>query len=547
MFASRLSLVLLASLAVAGSALAQDLPPASWLEDEASWRTTIALRSAPFPHSSGPWRDASVLVVVPKGLSTASDVGVVVHFHGHGAVIGRTVPRQRLVEQYLASGVDAVLVVPQGPYEASSGNFGKLMSAGGLDRLLGDVLALAKRDGRLGATSPRIGRVVLTSHSGGYLAVAAVLSTTTLRIEAVHLFDSLYGQSAAYSRYAKAGGRLRSNYTVSGGTVTQNKALASDLGAATKFDDETLRANRVVIGPCAFSHGESIYAERNFARWLAASGLPAHRRAAPRIDSTTWDGTRAVLRWDGAPARWFVVDASTDGRTWRAVARTAGSSATVAASPWLRVRRDEDPTSVPSRAFGATGREWLVVDAFDRFYGGSWSKPRHDFAAALGAALGRPFSVASRNAVASGRVSLSGYSRVLWLMGDQSRLDVTFEPRVRSKIEAYVAAGGKLLVTGSEVGYATDAEWFGRVLHARYVSDGAGTTAVGDLRIGAAYPQPWPDVLSGSSTIWRYATGGAAAVGWNRQVAVVGFALETLGEADRRKALSALVRWLDGA
>ncbi len=542
----RLAILFLASIPLADSARGQDPPPATWREDAESWRTTVPLRSAPFPHPSGPWRDSSVLIVVPKGLSASAEVAMVVHFHGHHAVLGKTIPRKRIVEQFLASGVDAVLVVPQGPLDAASGNFGKLMAPGGLERLLGDVLTLARRDGHLDATSSRIGRVVFTSHSGGYYAIAAILRNTPLRVEAVNLFDSLYGETSTYARYARSGGRLRSNYTVSGGTVERNKALAAELGAATTFDDDTLRRTRVAIGPCAFTHGEAIYAERNYQRWLVASGLPAHHRASPRIDSTIGDGTRTVIRWDGDPARQFVVEASTEGRTWRAVTRTSGSSATVAASPYLRVRRDDDPASIPSRAYGATGSEWLVVDAFDRYYGGSWSRPRHDFAASLGSALERPFSVASRDAVAAGRVSLFRYSRVLWLLGDQSRLDVTFDPRTRSRIEDYVAAGGKLLVTGSEVGYATDASWFGRVLHVRFVADGAGTTAVGDLRIGVTYPQPWPDVLSGPATILRYATGGAAAVGLNRQIAVVGFGLETLGEADRKKALSLLTRWFDG-
>lgn len=532
---------------ISDRALGQALPPAFWQEDTSSYRTTVGLTSAPFPHSSGPWSDRSVLIVVPKGIGESPDVGMVVHFHGFWANLARTVPRQHLVEEFVASGAGAVLVIPQGPVGAASGNFGKLMEPGGLDRLLHDVLALALRDGVLPVPNPRIGDVVLTAHSGGYRAVARILPTTRLSIAAVHLFDALYGEGTVFANYARGGGRLRSNFTDSGGTRSRNLTLASELSAATRFDDDVLRATSVVIGRSPFSHDSSIWEERHYARWLVASGLPPHRRAAPEIESALWDGGMALVRWQGDDARRFLVEGSSDGISWRTLARGPGSSATVTGLPFLRVRRDDgDPRSEPSRAYGATGGGWLIVDGFDRYLGGSRSSPRHDLAARLGSALGRGFSVASNEAVAEGRVSLANFARVLWFLGDESRMDLTFDSREKHGIESYLAAGGKLVASGSEIGYATDADWLANALHARYVADSAGTSRVAEFRMGVVYPEDSPDVLAGQSVLLRYSTGSAAAVGWAKRVIVVGFALETLADADRKAALDRLATWLDG-
>ena len=57
--------------------------------------------------------------------------------------------------------------------------------------------------------------------------------------------------------------------------------------------------------------------------------------------------------------------------------------------------------------------------------------------------------------------------------------------------------------------------------------------------------EDYPDVLSGETVIWSYATTGAAAVGWNKQIIVVGFPLESLADTDRVSAIQELVAWLD--
>jgi hypothetical protein len=529
-----------------------DLPDATWIADGWGKETTLALPSAPFPDGSAPYDDSSVLLFYPTGLSDRGDLGIVTHLHGFGATLSDIVVSQRLVEQHALSGRDALLIVPQGPVDAEDGDWGRLDEPDGFADLVRDAVSVLYRDGVI--TRPVIGPVAITSHSGGYQGAANIVEQGGIPITAVHLFDSLYGRADTFAAFAEAGGVLRSCYTATGGTDVDNEDLAAtleddgvDVGVA--FTDDVLLAGPVTIGPVDSAHAASVRDDRNFARWLAASGLPRRPNAPPELLSVLSDGARTTVSWrrdgSGAALR-YRVEGAADGHTWTLLTDTDTTSATVSPSPYVRVVTTDVRfgNSDPSDIYGGTGADWLVVDGFDRVLDGSWDAATHPFAADVGNALDGTFSVASNEAVASGAVSLGDYAQVVWLLGDEGLADRTFDPAERAAVEAYVAGGGALIVSGSEVGYATDPTWLDDVLHTRLVADDAETTGVEGWTVGAQYPEDYPDVLDGDAIVWTWDTGGAAAVGWNRQVIVVGFGVENLDDADRRAALQSLEDWL---
>ncbi len=546
-----------ALVAVVGDPLLRD---AVWEEDTWGARTVVTLPSAPFPYEDAPYTDGSVLIFVPEGLSDQGEVGVVTHIHGHNATLSEVVSAQLLVEQHALSGRDAILVVPQGPVEAASGDFGRLMEPGAHATLIRDALSVLYRDGLV--LRPQAGAQVISAHSGGYLCTAAILDDRGAEIQGVHLFDALYAKAGTYKDYVRGGGLLRSVYTSTGGTDDDNQDLAADLAAegytvSASFDDDSLATSDLSIGPSSSTHSGCLYESRAYARWLAQSGLPRSPFAPPELLSVVSDGAQATVTWrnDRAPSSpTILVEGSTDGVTWASLTQVddaagAGVSAgTVEARPWIRVRQlsPELGTSAPSDVYGGTGSSWLVVDGFDRVLDGSYRSPTHDFAARVGVGLGQPFSVASNEAVIRGDVLLSDYAGVIWLLGDESSADTTLDATERSLIAAHLAAGGKLIISGAELGYATDPTWLAENLHAAYVSDDAGSVVAGAYTFGVTYEEDYPDVLSGEETIWSYDTGGAAAVIHARRVITVGFALETMDDATLALALPELLSWLTG-
>jgi hypothetical protein len=67
----------------------------------------------------------------------------------------------------------------------------------------------------------------------------------------------------------------------------------------------------------------------------------------------------------------------------------------------------------------------------------------------------------SNEAVISGAVILDNYDAVMWILGEESTATDTFHATEQAKVAAYLAQGGKLFVSGSEIGFDLDAQGAG--------------------------------------------------------------------------------------
>jgi hypothetical protein len=544
---------------------------------------TVHMPAAPFPSAGSTWTDPSVRVFLPEGYRDRGAQDVIVHFHGFNATIDSTLASHLYQEHLWASGSNAVLVVPQGPVNAASGDFGKLMLPGGLTRLVREVLVLLYREGKI--ASPALGELVLTSHSGGYRAVATNLDPASMApaTALVNLFDSIYGFESTYESFALGGGLLRSNYTQNGGTLANNQAVAAylqqhGLAVATTATQEALRTSPAVIDFAASTHDGSTrldgaYGER--VRW----SLP-HSRRGPRIElrEAIAEGGLATVRWLAPPdedVTGFVVERSADGKTWSQAAAVGPSAAeasfNLAGGTRVRVRAQvsgvDDAGVLPSDAYRVdTQATVLVVDGFDRVLDGSFGSLHHDFAAIVGEAAGAVVTVSHRAVVEDG-FDLSSWPMVIWLLGDESTGDLSLSPGEQQLLRTYVDGGGHLVVSGSELAWdlaqtTAGATFLDDVFGAKYVADASGShTAAGAGPLasvpsldfapaGAPYACPYPDVLGATASgdvLLHYGNGKTAAVGIQGRGALVGFPLELVGSAPARAALvQALIAFVGG-
>ena len=507
-----------------------DLPDALVWESSRFGEYFVAeLPSAPFPYGGASWDDPSVLVYLAAPIQHPN-ADVITHLHGHNASLRDVVRTQYLLEQSALSGRDAVLIVPQGPESAASGDFGRLADDDGHLNLVSDVLALLYREGRLERPVP--GLQALTSHSGGYVATAAILERGGLPIHAVHLFDSVYGYESTFAAFARAGGVLRSLYTATGGTDDNNRGLRDTLEGegyevGRSIGDLALRDQPVSIVSTDSSHSGCVSDTRNYARLLAASGLQPGRYGAPELLYSQTDGGSAAVAWLDDPGGVLEVEVGGVRSDQSPVSVNPSDSLTATCA---------DGSCLDSDRYGATGSDWLIVDGFDRVLTGSYSERRHDFASRVGQALGgETFSVASNEAVGAGLVALADFGGVIWLLGDESTADLCFDEDEQARVEAYLDGGGRLLVSGSELGYATASSWLSGTLGIGYAADDAGTNTAGTFTFGTIYEEDYPDVLSGEQTLLRYDTGGAAAVAatpGDGSVVAVGFGVENVDDAE---------------
>ncbi|HBP17344.1 MAG TPA: hypothetical protein DEA08_06085 [Planctomycetes bacterium] len=211
----------------------------------------------------------------------------------------------------------------------------------------------------------------------------------------------------------------------------------------------------------------------------------------------------------------------------------------------------------------------LLVDGFDRPYrfthDNGHRRYTYDYAVEhvdalatnLPAHVGVDF--AANEALGQG-LDLRRYALIDWLLGRESSATRTFDPTEQQAVSDYVQGGGRLFVSGSELGWDLGAQGGGAafladVLGARYVSDDAGAriargqpggplASLGPLDFGSGrYEVASPDVIAaagGAQQLVAYEASGApsAGVGKARSVVTLGFPLEALGDSTQRAALT---------
>jgi hypothetical protein len=176
-----------------------------------------SLPSAPFPHPSRAnghdyagkhfsaaesYGDSTVGIYVPSWYRSSNTTDLIVHFHGWSNHVAEVFRRYELREQLETSGVNAILVVPQGPKDAQDSSDGKLeLDDGGFARFVADVASFLKSRGVVPTAEVR--RIVLTAHSGGYGGAGGVLTRGGMndRISDVILFDAAYAYYDALANW----------------------------------------------------------------------------------------------------------------------------------------------------------------------------------------------------------------------------------------------------------------------------------------------------------------------------------------------------------
>lgn len=259
-----------------------------------------SLASAPFPHPARAeghtyqgrlypakehYADSTVALFIPNGFRESERIDLVIHFHGWNNTVARTLTSFHLVEQLVASGKNAVLVIPEGPHDAPDSFGGRLEDADGFRRFIADVMATLNTRAGFKAGNHAAGRIILSGHSGGYHVIAGILERGGLARNAdeVWLFDALYGQTDSFVAWAdRSGGRLVDIYTDHGGTREESQKLVARLrsrGTTVLAVEETaLEADAIRGAGFVFIHTDLAHAEvadkrREFELFLRTSVL----------------------------------------------------------------------------------------------------------------------------------------------------------------------------------------------------------------------------------------------------------------------------------
>lgn len=250
---------------------------------------------------------------------------------------------------------------------------------------------------------------------------------------------------------------------------------------------------------------------------------------------------------------------------YRIAARNSGGE-----SPWtevLAVRKSRERLS-----------EFLIVNGFDRIDrfqnvpdegqpGALRIRERQinsqDYSVQHGEAISAAerfgFVTSSNEAVISGAVSLTSYPIVFWVVGEESTNDETLNAAERQLLRNYLAAGGKLFISGAELGWhldqgGADPEFYHEVLRANYEADTASTRAFTGMGAFAGisgsfplsdqiYDSEFPDVISplnGSVAVLNYTAQQIAGIAFEdrgEKLIYLGFPFEVIAAESTRAQL----------
>jgi len=285
-----------ASLAIAEAVSAQPL------EQVYSPQGTLVVTqfvSAPFPHSSRAegrkykdefypadkhYSDRTVALFIPKNFRETGKVDFVVHFHGWRNTVAGTLQQYKLIEQLVASGKNAVLIVPEGPRNAPDSAGGKLEEVDGFKRFMDEAIAALKHRGSL-KKDVVLGDIVLSGHSGGYLVMSTIIDHggLTSHVKEVWLFDALYAQGDKFLAWSRQpGSRLLNLYTDAGGTKARTEEIMATLKERgtnilattdTTVTPSELRTNQFIFLHTDLGHNDVLEKRNAFGEFLKTSFL----------------------------------------------------------------------------------------------------------------------------------------------------------------------------------------------------------------------------------------------------------------------------------
>ncbi len=258
-----------------------------------------SLTNAPFPHASRTnghtyqgvaypaaknYADSSTAFFVPRGFKPGTEIDVVVHFHGWRNSIAGAARDFDLLGQFAASRRNAVLILPEGPLNAPDSSGGKLEDAGGFSRFMAEAMAALKANGV--PSDARLGRVILSGHSGAYRVISAIVESGGLpeAVREVYLFDALYGQTDRFQRWFESAPdrRFVVIYADTGGTLEETKKFIATMDARktaplvseeSTVTDPQLRTNHLVFLHSSKGHNEILSTGGNLRRFLETGFL----------------------------------------------------------------------------------------------------------------------------------------------------------------------------------------------------------------------------------------------------------------------------------
>ena len=226
------------------------------------------------------YSDSSVLIYIPKHFSPKKKVNYIFWFHGWGNNIDSACKQYGLLDQFEASGRNAIFIFPEGPKNAPDSYGGKLEQPQVFQGLMKEVvekLTENKVIKRIPVFQINEYDISLAGHSGAYRVISRIINKNP--VKEVILFDAMYGQNELYIQWLSVPEhRFVNIYTKDGGTYENSLFFVNKLTDSLhmplvsvpeeEVNEKLLQRNNKVFIFSKQAHNDVILYSRNWERFL---------------------------------------------------------------------------------------------------------------------------------------------------------------------------------------------------------------------------------------------------------------------------------------
>ncbi|HZX57607.1 MAG TPA: hypothetical protein VFE54_02735 [Mucilaginibacter sp.] len=224
------------------------------------------------------YHDSTVLIIAPKNLDAKKKVDLIFWFHGWRNNVDSAAVRYQLTRQFLASGLNAVLILAETAKDSPDSYGGKLENAGVFKALVADVLNGLSAQ-HLISKGCKADHIILAGHSGAYRVMARIIQNGQMPVNETILFDALYAETEKFMAWIKAdeAHRFIDIYTDHGGTDDETRGMMKLLDTARivyvsteekGVTPQVLQSNRLVYIHSLNEHDKIIANPDNFLLYL---------------------------------------------------------------------------------------------------------------------------------------------------------------------------------------------------------------------------------------------------------------------------------------
>lgn len=227
------------------------------------------------------YSDNSVIVFIPKNYDKISKVDLVFFFYGWFNSNYYTASTTDLIQQFIESRKNAVLVFPAMAKFAPDSFEGNFKQSGVFENYVNELIDSLKSNSYINSSS--LGNIILCGHSGGYKPIVSILKHGGVNenIKEVYLLDALFGEIGLIFKWIRDyKGRIINISTQKSSPLRNSSALINKLIKANieciqskendfSFAEEEVFSN--IFLDTDLDHGAVL--EKNLSRFLKMSSL----------------------------------------------------------------------------------------------------------------------------------------------------------------------------------------------------------------------------------------------------------------------------------